>query len=57
VAFGLLIGAKVLNVCVPYLFKIGVDSLGPVADFTSTVDTVSSFSLAVLLGCKLGFAC
>jgi hypothetical protein len=51
-AMGLLVGAKVLNVCVPYLFKLGVDSLGPVADFTSTVDTVSSFTFAVLVGCK-----
>lgn len=51
-ALGLLVGAKVLNVCVPYLFKIGVDTLGPVADFTSAVDTVSTFTFAVLVGCK-----
>ncbi|XP_021957801.1 ATP-binding cassette sub-family B member 7, mitochondrial [Folsomia candida] len=56
VALGLLVGAKVLNVCVPYLFKLGVDNLGPVADFTSTVDTVSSFTFAVLVGYGLARA-
>ncbi len=52
IAMGLLVGAKVLNVCVPYLFKLGVDNLGPVADLTSAVDTVSTFTFAVLVGCK-----
>lgn len=51
VALGLLVGSKVLNVCVPYLFKLGVDNLGPVADFTNAVDTVGSFTFAVLVGC------
>jgi len=52
VALGLLVSAKVVNVCVPYLFKVGVDSLGPAVEFTNAVDTVSAFTLAVLLGCK-----
>jgi len=53
VAVGFLVGAKVVNICVPVLFKLGVDSLGPVADLTNAVDTVSTFTFAVLIGCKL----
>jgi ATP-binding cassette subfamily B (MDR/TAP) protein 7 len=53
VALGLLISAKVLNVCVPFMFKLAVDNLGPSADFTNTVDTVTTYILAILIGCKI----
>ncbi|CAL8103969.1 unnamed protein product [Orchesella dallaii] len=50
VALGLLVGAKVLNVCVPVLFKFAVDSLSHVPDLTNPVTTVGTFTFAVLLG-------
>ena len=51
-ALGLLVGAKVLNVCVPYLFKVGVDTLSTASTVTGTVDTVSNFAIAILVGCE-----
>uniref|UniRef100_A0A1Q3F901 Iron-sulfur clusters transporter ABCB7, mitochondrial n=1 Tax=Culex tarsalis TaxID=7177 RepID=A0A1Q3F901_CULTA len=49
ISLGLLGGAKVLNVCVPFLFKMGVDNLS-----TLSMDTVpqaaASMTVAVLLG-------
>jgi len=55
VALGLLAGAKVLNVCVPVMFKMAVDNIAPAAatDLTDVVTTVSTFSLAILVGCKI----
>lgn len=51
ISLSLLGGAKVLNVCVPFLFKMGVDNLS-----TLSMDTVpeaaASMTIAVLLGCK-----
>lgn len=52
ISLGLLGGAKVLNVCVPFMFKMGVDNLS-----TLSMDTVpqaaASMTIAVLLGCEL----
>ncbi|EAT41625.1 AAEL006717-PA [Aedes aegypti] len=49
ISLSLLGGAKVLNVCVPFLFKMGVDNLS-----TLSMDTVpeaaASMTIAVLLG-------
>ncbi|EDS29700.1 ATP-binding cassette sub-family B member 7 [Culex quinquefasciatus] len=49
ISLGLLGGAKVLNVCVPFMFKMGVDNLS-----TLSMDTVpqaaASMTIAVLLG-------
>lgn len=52
-AFGLLIGAKVLNVSVPFLFKYAVDefSTGGAALATAP-ETVATFGTALLVGCE-----
>ncbi|CAH0386894.1 unnamed protein product [Bemisia tabaci] len=58
VAMGLLVGAKVLNIGVPFLFKHAVDSLNTLAssngeavlNFSSAPDTVLSASVALLVG-------
>lgn len=53
-AVGLLIGAKVLNVTVPFIFKYSVDYLNAAAHLN--VDTASSaattVATSVLLGCR-----
>ncbi|CAG7718880.1 unnamed protein product [Allacma fusca] len=49
-AVGLLVGSKVLNVGVPFLFKIGVDSMSTAAPLSGTVDTITNFTFAILLG-------
>ncbi|XP_001605664.2 ATP-binding cassette sub-family B member 7, mitochondrial isoform X1 [Nasonia vitripennis] len=52
-AFGLLIGAKVLNVCVPFLFKHAVDtfSVGTAGAALATApDTVATVGTAMLVG-------
>lgn len=57
---GLLVGAKTLNVSVPFLFKYAVDTLnmsaeGGILNLSSAPDTVLTYSIALLLGCKLIF--
>lgn len=54
---GLLVGAKALNVSVPFLFKYAVDTLNMSADggiltLGSAPDTVLTYSIALLLGCE-----
>ena len=53
-AFGLLIGAKVLNVCVPFLFKYAVDTfnVGTAEAMATAPNTVATVGTAMLVGCK-----
>lgn len=48
----LLVGSKVMNVCVPFLFKGAVDSLG-VLNMNSAPETVLALSSSLLIGCEL----
>ncbi|KAJ1522730.1 hypothetical protein ONE63_001890 [Megalurothrips usitatus] len=56
VAMGLLVGAKSLNVSVPFLFKYAVDNLnvssdgGAILNLATASDTVLTYSVALLLG-------
>lgn len=61
VAVGLLIGAKVLNVSVPFLFKYAVDDLNTkvaapgsdaILNFSTAPDTIASTAVALLIGCR-----
>lgn len=60
-AVSLLVGAKLLNVSVPFLFKYAVDNLNTkvvasggeaVLNFSSVPDTVLSTTVAILVGCE-----
>ena len=58
IAMGLLVGAKALNVSVPFLFKYAVDTLntspdGAVLNVATASDTILTYSIALLLGCEL----
>jgi len=48
---GLLVGAKTLNVCVPFLFKGAVDALN-VLNMNTPADTALTLTTSLLLGCK-----
>lgn len=54
VAVSLLIGAKVLNVTVPFIFKYAVDYLNAAGHLNvdSAAETVTTVATAILLGCK-----
>lgn len=54
-AVSLLIGAKVLNVCVPFLFKYSIDYLnvGHTLNMETAPDTVATVATSLLLGCEL----
>lgn len=54
IALELLIGAKLLNVSVPFLFKYAVDYLnaGGTLNMESAPETLTTVSVALLLGCK-----
>lgn len=52
ISMSLLVGSKVMNVCVPFLFKGAVDSLG-VLNMNSAPETVLALSSSLLIGCKL----
>lgn len=53
-AVGLLIGAKVLNVAVPFLFKYSVDYLnvGGQLNVETAASTASTVAISLLLGCR-----
>lgn len=53
-AVGLLIGAKVLNVAVPFLFKYAVDYLNVAGQLNvdTAASTVTTVATCVLLGCR-----
>jgi ATP-binding cassette subfamily B (MDR/TAP) protein 7 len=56
IALGLLIGAKVLNVCVPFIFKHAIDvfNVGATgAALTTAPETVATVGTALLVGCKI----
>lgn len=59
VAMGLLVGAKVLNVCVPFVFKHAIDSLNshmvaagsePLLSMTTAPETVAAVGTSLLIG-------
>lgn len=61
---GLLIGAKVLNVLVPFIFKYAVDALNThtatingsaIMDLTTAPATVATVATSLLVGCKRRF--
>uniref|UniRef100_A0A1B0B979 Iron-sulfur clusters transporter ABCB7, mitochondrial n=1 Tax=Glossina palpalis gambiensis TaxID=67801 RepID=A0A1B0B979_9MUSC len=56
ISLGLLAGSKVLTVCVPFLFKGAVDTLGTLTMDTPT-DTVLSVATAMLIGYGIARAC
>ncbi|XP_037906065.1 ATP-binding cassette sub-family B member 7, mitochondrial isoform X2 [Hermetia illucens] len=49
ISLSLLIGSKVLNVCVPFLFKEGIDTLN-VLNMNSAPETAMALSLSLLIG-------
>lgn len=55
VAMGLLVGAKTLNVCVPFIFKYAIDYLntGNTLAMTTPPETIVTVATSLLLGCKL----
>lgn len=55
VAVGLLVGAKVLNVGVPFLFKHAIDTLngGGMLGVGSAPETVVTMATTLLVGCKI----
>lgn len=61
IAVGLLVGAKVLNVLVPFIFKHAVDTLNThsaivtgsaVMNLTTAPATVATVATSLLVGCK-----
>ena len=51
-SLGLLVGSKVLNVCVPFLFKGAVDGLA-ILNMNSAPETALTLTTSLLIGCKL----
>lgn len=51
ISLGLLVGAKALNVTVPFIFKGAVDGLG-VLSMGSAPETALTVTTSLLLGCK-----
>lgn len=49
-SMGLLVGAKVMNVGVPFLFKAAVDGLG-VLSMDTAPEAVLAGSMSLLIGC------
>jgi hypothetical protein len=52
ISLGLLGGGKVLNVCVPFLFKAAVDNLGALSMETVPEAAVAA-TASIIIGCKL----
>lgn len=53
-AVGLLVGAKIMNVAVPFIFKYSVDYLnvGNTLNMNSAPETIVTVATSLLLGCK-----
>lgn len=60
-SLGLLVGAKILNVSVPFLFKFTIDEINEkittnggeaLLTMTSAPDTVLTVATSLLIGCK-----
>jgi len=49
---GLLVGAKVLNVSVPFIFKYAVDGLNTGLNMNTPVDAVFTAAVSLMIGCK-----
>lgn len=54
ISMSLLVGSKVLNVAVPFLFKGAVDTLG-VLNMNSAPETILAVSSSMLIGCECEF--
>lgn len=54
-SLGLLFGAKVLNVCVPFLFKGAVDNLN-ILSMDTPVEAAAAVTTSLILGCNLKFS-
>lgn len=52
ISLSLLGGAKVLNVCVPFLFKGAIDGLN-VLQMGTPVETTATVISSLLIGCKI----
>lgn len=50
-ALGLLIGAKVLNVSVPFLFKYAIDGLNTGLSMNTPLDAVTTAATTLMIGC------
>lgn len=53
-SMGLLISAKLLNVCVPFIFKYAVDYLNAAntLNMSTPQDTIITVTTSLLIGCK-----
>lgn len=51
ISLGLLAGGKILNVCVPFLFKAAVDHIN-VLNTTTISSTAMATTTSILIGCK-----
>jgi hypothetical protein len=51
ISLGLLGGGKVLNVCVPFLFKAAVDNLGALSMETAPQAAMAA-TASIIIGCK-----
>jgi hypothetical protein len=56
-ALGLLVGAKLLNVQVPFFFKYAVDYLGNPVNFNTPQGTIVTMATALILGCTYVCVC
>lgn len=52
IAVGLLVGAKVLNVTVPFIFKYAIDGLNTGMNLNTPVDTVLTAATSLMIACK-----
>lgn len=61
IAMGLLVGAKLLNVCVPFIFKNAIDTLNehvvaaggePLLSMATAPETVAAVGTSILVGCE-----
>lgn len=54
IALGLLLGAKVCNIGVPFMFKYAVDylNMNNTLNLDTAPNTIATVSTALLLGCK-----
>lgn len=51
ISLGLLVGAKALNVTVPFIFKAAVDNLG-IIQMSTVPETAVAVTTSLILGCK-----
>lgn len=52
IAVGLLVGAKLLNVSVPFIFKYAIDGLNTGLSMNTPADTLLTASVALMIGCE-----